>query len=97
MKENACLSPENDAMQISWKIYLVLLQIPDLARIRLAPYEIPWAAEDPTLLTAPVLETTGEARYGRLFAESSVVGPLRERLQTKHGSSDGVELASQSQ
>ena len=44
LKENACWSLENDALQNYEKRYLILLQIPDLARIRLAPYEIPWAA-----------------------------------------------------
>ena len=35
LKENAWLSLENDAMQNHNKRYLILLQIPDLARIRL--------------------------------------------------------------
>ena len=43
-KENACMSSENDALKHHEKRFMILLQIPDLARIRLAPYEIPWLA-----------------------------------------------------
>ena len=40
-KENACMTLENDALKHHEKRFMILLQIPDLARIRLAPYEIP--------------------------------------------------------